>query len=75
MSFRLVYDLLLLQFVLGYPPFEHRSPGLRGLIRSSTPKSLPMISVRASTVAYLHVSCMTSCLMILNVSHRAHCKL
>jgi len=30
MSFHLVYDLLLLQFVLGYPPFEHRSPGLCG---------------------------------------------
>jgi len=28
MSFHLVYNLLLLQFVLGYPPFEHRSPGL-----------------------------------------------
>ena len=28
MSFYLVYSLLLLQFVLGYAPFEHKSPGL-----------------------------------------------
>ena len=28
MSFHLVYSLLLLQFVLGYAPFEHKSPGL-----------------------------------------------
>ena len=28
MSFHLVYCLLLLQFVLGYAPFEHKSPGL-----------------------------------------------
>ena len=29
MSFHLVYSLLLLQFVLCYAPFEHKSPGLR----------------------------------------------
>ena len=28
MSFHLVYSLLLLQFVFGYAPFEHKSPGL-----------------------------------------------
>ena len=28
MSVHLVYGLLLLQFVLGYAPFEHKSPGL-----------------------------------------------
>ena len=30
MSFPLVYNLLLLQFVLGYAPFEYKSPGLLG---------------------------------------------
>ena len=28
MSFHLIYSLLLLQFVFGYAPFEHKSPGI-----------------------------------------------
>ena len=36
MNFHLVYSLLLLQFVLGYAPFENKSPDLQGKLWCST---------------------------------------
>jgi len=37
MSFHLAYNLLLLQLILGCPPFEHKSPGLARLLSSKQP--------------------------------------
>ena len=44
MSFHLVYSLLLLQFVLGYTPFEHNM-GLDGFMCLNAQAALPNILI------------------------------
>jgi len=48
----MVYNLLLLQFVLGYPSFEHKSPGLKlhiGCAISLSSATTPVWTQRCSS--------------------------
>ena len=57
MSFHLVYSLLLLQFVLGYAPFDHNSPGIENVKPPTNDISNPILYYLSSVlVEYIIVN-------------------